>query len=157
MNAMSREKVLDGLLKEVKKDYDYVLIDCMPSLGIMTINALAAADSVIIPVQATYLPIKGLEQLIKTIGQVKRQLNPSLGIDGILINMVDERVKFSKEIIELLTNTYGQAVKIFSTKIPTSIRAAECAAEGVSIFSHDPRGKVAKAYGELIEEVLEDE
>ena len=157
INMMSREYLLKKYIDKVRDDYDYILIDCMPSLGIMTINALAAADSVIIPVQATYLPIKGLEQLIKTIGQVKRQLNPSLGIDGILINMVDERVKFSKEIIELLNNTYGQVVKIFNTKIPTSIRAAECTAEGVSIFSHDPKGKVAKAYGELIEEVLENE
>ena len=157
VNMMSREYLLKKYIDMVKDDYDYILIDCMPSLGIMTINALAAADSIIIPVQATYLPIKGLQQLIKTIGQVKRQLNPVLGIDGILINMVDERVKFSREIIDLLTNSYGSVVNIYETRIPTSIRAAECAAEGVSIFKHDPRGKVAKAYGELIEEVLGNE
>ena len=157
VNMMSREYLLKKYIDMVKDDYDYILIDCMPSLGIMTINALAAADSIIIPVQATYLPIKGLQQLIKTIGQVKRQLNPVLGIDGILINMVDERVKFSREIIDLLTNSYGSVVNIYETRIPTSIRAAECAAEGVSIFKHDTRGKVAKAYGELIEEVLGNE
>ena len=156
-NMMRREYILKDYIDKVKDDFDYIIIDCMPSLGIMTINALTAADSVIIPVQATFLPVKGLEQLIKSIGAVKKHLNPSLGIEGILISMVDGRTRFSKDIIELLNATYGQAINIFETKIPVSIRAAECPAAGISIFKHDPKGKVAEAYKNFVEEVLKNE
>lgn len=153
-NMMRREYIIKQYTDMVMEDYDYILIDCMPSLGMITINALTAADSVIIPVQATYLPVKGLEQLLRSIGMVKKHLNSRLGIEGILVSMVDGRTKFSKDIIELINNTYGEAVNIFNSKIPMSIRAAECAAEGVSIFKHDPKGKVAAAYEELVGEVL---
>ncbi len=156
-SMMRREYILKDYVDMVKDDYDYVLIDCMPSLGIMTINALTAADSVIIPVQATFLPVKGLEQLIRSIGSVKKHLNPSLGIDGILVSMVDGRTKFSKEIIELLNNTYGQAINIFETKIPASIKVAECSAMGMSIYKYDPKGKAAAAYDKITEEVLANE
>ncbi len=156
-NMMRREYILKDYIDKVKDDFDYIIIDCMPSLGIMTINALTAADSIIIPVQATFLPVKGLEQLIKSIGAVKKHLNPSLGIEGILISMVDGRTRFSKDIIELLNATYGQAINIFETKIPVSIRAAECPAAGISIFKHDPKGKVAEAYKNFVEEVLKNE
>lgn len=156
-SMMRREYIIKNYIEMVKDDFDYIIIDCMPSLGIITVNALTAADSVIIPVQATYLPVKGLEQLIKSIGMVKRYLNPSLGIQGILISMVDGRTRFSKDIIELLNETYGQAINIFKARIPSSIRAAECPAEGVSIYKHDPKGKVAAAYEELTREVLADE
>ncbi len=154
VNAMSREKVLKQYLDSVKRQYDYVLLDCMPSLGMLTINALAAADSVVIPVQAQYLPAKGLEQLLQTINKVRRQINPKLKIDGILLTMVDSRTNYAKEISALLRDTYGKKIKVFNTDIPHSVRAAEISAEGKSIFAHDPKGKVAEAYRELTKEVL---
>lgn len=154
VNAMSREMVLKQYLETVKKDYQYIILDCMPSLGMLTINALAAADSVLIPVQAQYLPAKGLEQLLQTIGKVRRQINPKLKIDGILLTMVDTRTNYAKEISALLRDTYGDKIKVFGTDIPHSVRAAEISAEGKSIFSHDPKGKVAEAYKDLTKEVL---
>ncbi|MEO1816124.1 MAG: ParA family protein [Acetobacterium sp.] len=154
VNAMSRETVLKQYLDTVKKQYDYVLLDCMPSLGMLTVNALAAADSVIIPVQAQYLPAKGLEQLLQTIGKVRKQINTKLKIDGILLTMVDNRTNFAKDISSLLRETYGGSIKIFATDIPHSVRAAEISAEGKSIFAHDPKGKVAEGYKNLTKEVL---
>jgi chromosome partitioning protein len=157
VNTMSREIVLRDYVDHVKSDYDYILIDCMPSLGMLTINALTAADSVIVPVQAHYLPLKGLEQLLKTISKVRKQINPHLNIDGILLTMVDNRTNFSKEISTLLRETYGGRLRIFQSEIPLSIRAAEISAEGVSIYTHDPKGKVAQAYEALTKEVLDGE
>lgn len=154
VNAMSRESILKQYIDTVKKQYDYVLIDCMPSLGMLTINALAAADSVVIPVQAQYLPAKGLEQLLQTINKVRKQINPKLNIDGILLTMVDSRTNFAKDISTLLRDTYGSKLKVFQTDIPHSVRAAETSAEGKSIFAHDPKGKVAEGYRDLTKEVL---
>jgi chromosome partitioning protein len=154
VNAMSRETILRQYLESVKRQYDYVILDCAPSLGMLTINALAAADSVLIPVQAQYLPAKGLEQLLQTINKVRRQINPKLKIDGILLAMVDSRTNYTKEISTLLRETYGGKIKVFATEIPHSVRAAEISAEGKSIFAHDPNGKVAAAYQELTKEVL---
>lgn len=157
VNVMSRETVLRQVLSDIRGQYDYVLIDCMPSLGMLTINALTAADSVIIPVQAQYLPAKGLEQLLQTISKVHRQINHKLKIDGILLAMVDNRTNYSKEITALLKETYGSKIRIFNTEIPHSVRAAEISAEGKSIYKHDPKGKVAEAYRLLTKEVLGDE
>ncbi len=157
VNVMSRELVLRSYIEEVRAEYDYILVDCMPSLGMITINALACADSVLIPVQAAYLPVKGLEQLIKTIGKVKRQINPKLEIEGILLTMVDSRTNYAKDIAALLVENYGQKVRIFKNSIPISVRAAETSAEGVSIYQHDPKGKAAGAYQSLTEEVLGNE
>ena len=154
VNAMSRETILRQYLDGVKRQYDYILIDCMPSLGMLTVNALAAADSVLIPVQAQYLPAKGLEQLLQTISKVRRQINPKLKIDGILLTMVDARTNFAKEISSLLRETYGGKIRVFDTDIPHSVRAAEISAEGKSIFAHDSKGKVAEAYRNLTKEVL---
>ncbi|NBJ17017.1 MAG: ParA family protein [Dehalobacter sp. 4CP] len=155
VNAMSREMVLRSYINSVKQKYDYVLIDCMPSLGMMTINALAAADSVIIPVQAHYLPAKGMTQLMQTIARVRRQINPKLTIDGILLTMVDNRTTFAKDISFVLRRDYGDKLCVFQTEIPLSIRAAETSAEGKSIFAHDPHGIAAKAYQAFTKEVLE--
>ena len=141
VNTMSRETVLRQLLARVSDRYDYAIIDCMPSLGMLTINALTAADSVIIPVQAQYLPAKGLEQLLKTVARVRRQLNPRLEIDGILLTMVDERTKLSKGIVDLIRRTYGGHV--FTTQIPRSVRAAEISVEEKSIYDLDRNGRVA--------------
>ena len=157
VNFMRRELVLRQYIDQVKNLYDYVLIDCMPSLGMLTINALACADAVLIPVQAAYLPVKGLEDLIRTIGKVRRQLNRGLSIEGILITMVDRRTTYARDITELIHDTYGSQIRIFTHNIPFSVRAAEISAEGVSIFRHDPRGKVAEAYQYLTQEVLSDE
>lgn len=154
VNAMSRETILKQYLEPVRKSYDYILIDCMPSLGMLTINALAAADSVLIPVQAQYLPAKGMEQLLQTIGKVRRQINPSLQIDGILLEMVDNRTNYARDMAALLKETYGGKLRIFDAEIPHSIRAAEISAEGKSIYAHDPNGKVAEAYRSLTKEVL---
>ena len=154
VNAMSRETVMRQYLNTVKRDYDYVLIDCMPSLGMLTVNALAAADSVLIPVQAQYLSAKGLEQLLQTVSKVRRQINPKLKIEGILLTMVNSRTNFGKEISNLLHDTYGSKIRIFDTDIPHSVRAAEISAEGKSIFAHDPKGKVAAAYRKLTQEVM---
>ena len=157
VSLMNREGRLKNSLERVKHNYDYVIIDCPPSLGMITINAFACADSILIPVQAAYLPVKGLEQLIKTIGKVKRQINPKLSIEGILLTMVDSRTNYAKDISALLIENYGSKVRIFENSIPISVRAAEISAEGVSIYQHDPKGKVASAYQSLTEEVLGNE
>ena len=156
VNAMSREIMLRSVVEHLKSEYDYnyIIIDCMPSLGMLTINALACADSVLIPVQAAYLPVKGLEQLIKTIGKTKKSLNRKIGIDGILITMLDERTRYSREIITMLREAYGDRIRVYESQIPFSVRAAEATAEGVSIFKHDPKGKVAQAYYSFAEEVI---
>ena len=138
VNAMSRETILRQYLDTLKGQYSHILIDCQPSLGMLTVNALAAANRVIIPVQAEYLPAKGLEQLLQTVNKVKRQINPKLQIDGILLTMVDNRTNFAKEIAALLRETYGSKIKVFGTEIPHSVRAKEISAEGKSIFAHDP-------------------
>ncbi|RKJ39676.1 ParA family protein [Acutalibacter sp. 1XD8-33] len=153
VNIMSRETILREYLKTVRDQYDVILLDCCPSLGMLTINALSAADEVLIPMQAHYLSLKGMEQLMRTIARVKRQINPSLTISGILITMADMRTTYSQGIVELLQGTYGGKLKIFDTVIPCSIRAAETSAEGKSIFLHDPSGKVSAAYEALTLEV----
>lgn len=155
VNAMSREKVLKQYLDTVKKEYDYILLDCMPSLGMLTVNTLAAADGVIIPVQAQYLSAKGMEQLLQTVGKVRRQINPKLKIAGVLLTMVDQRTNYAREVSDLLRRTYGGKIRIFSTDIPHSVRAAETSAEGKSIYLHDPKGKVSQAYARLTKEVIQ--
>lgn len=156
VNVMNREKILKQYLDTVRKEYDFILLDCMPSLGMLTVNALAAADQVLIPVQAQYLSAKGLEQLLQTVNKVRRQINPKLQIGGILLTMVDSRTNYAKEISALIREAYGHKIKVFSTDIPRSIRAAEISAEGKSIFEHDPKGKVAEAYRVLTKEVMQD-
>lgn len=152
--VISRETILREYVDKAREIYDYVIIDCMPSLGMMTINALSCADSVLIPVQAAYLPVKGLQQLIKTIGRVKKQLNPSLNIEGILITMVDNRTNYAKDITSQIHDAYSASVNVFPVEIPLSVRAAEISAEGSSLYVYDPKGKAAHAYGELIKEVM---
>ena len=154
VNAMSRETTLKQVLANYSKDYDHILLDCSPSLGMLTINALTAADRIVIPVQAQYLSAKGVEQLLGTVARVKRNINHKLKIDGVLLTMVDSRTNNNKEIASLLRSTYGPKIKVFDTEIPRSVRAAEISAEGKSIFEHDPGGKVAAAYHALTKEVL---
>lgn len=152
-NIMSREYVMKNYIDKVRHNYDFVIIDCMPSLGMMTINALVAADSVIIPSQPSFLSTKGLNLLLHSISKVKRSINPNLKIDGILLTMVDNRTNNAKDIIGALRNGVGQNIKVFDTEIPHSVRAAECSLTGKSIFSHDKNGRVAVAYENLVKEV----
>ena len=133
------------------------MIDCMPSLGMLTINALTCADSVLIPVQAAYLPVKGLQELIKTVMSVKRRINHKLEIEGILLTMVDSRTNLAKEISLLVYETYASRIKVFNIEIPSSVRASETSYKGNSIYEHDPKGKVAFAYTALTKEVIRSE
>lgn len=154
VNEMSRERVLSAYINEIKDKYDYILIDCMPSLGMLTINALCAADRVLIPTQPEYLSAKGLEQLLKTISRVKKRMNPDLQIAGIVLTMVDIRTNLSKSVMESIRENYGEHIKIFNTVIPRSVRAAEAGASGMSIFRFDRQSKVALSYSSLTKEVM---
>ena len=156
VNSMNREKMLKQVLDSAKREYDFILLDCMPSLGMLTINALAAADAALIPVQAQYLSAKGLEQLLQTVQKVRRQINPKLKIEGILLTMTDNRTNYGKQISNLIRQAYGKNLKVFEQTIPRSVRAAETSAVGKSIFQHDPKGKVAEAYKSLAKEVQAD-
>lgn len=153
VNVMNREKILKEYIDSVKDNYDYVLIDCMPSLGMITINVLAASDSVIIPVQAHYLPARGMTQLLKSIEKVRKYINPQLRIDGILLTLVDNRTNLSRQIERELQEKYGSLLKIFDSRIPTGITAAETPAVGESIFTYDKSGLVAQAYMTFAKEV----
>ena len=154
VNAMSREKVLSNLLKDMKRDYDYILIDCMPSLGMITINALTAADSVIIPVQAQYLPAKGMTQLMHSIDMVRNHTNEKLKIDGIVMTLVDGRTNLAKEVIDTIRTKFGMQIRIFDTQIPVAVKAAEASKAGMSIFAYDEGSKPAIAYEQLTKEVM---
>lgn len=151
---IGRETVLRQYIEMVKPLYDFIIYDTAPTLDLLTINALAAAESVIIPVCPKFLDAKGLELLLKSVAQIKRQINPALGIGGILLTMVDPRAKFTREVISSIENAYGNNIKIFSESVPRSVRAAEISANGISIFKHDPNGKVALAYHSLVMEVM---
>lgn len=154
VNAMSREVALKGYLNTVKDKYDYILIDCMPSLSMITVNALSSADSVIIPVQAQFLSAMGMQQLVQTIAKVKRQINPHLKIDGVLFTLVDGRTNLAKSTQDAIKFAYGKNVKIFNTNIPIAIKAAETSSKGKSIYTYAPKSTVAQAYEELTKEVL---
>ena len=154
VNAMSREKVLSNLLKDVKKDYDYILIDCMPSLGMITINALTAADEVLIPVQAQYLPTKGMTHLMKSIDMVRNHTNENLKVAGIVMTLVDSRTNLSKEVIDTIRTKYGMHIRILDTQIPVAVKAAEASKAGMSIYAYDKSSKPAAAYEQLTKEVM---
>jgi len=154
INAMSRENILRNFLEPFRSEYDYILVDCMPSLGMLTINALAAATSVLIPVQAQYLSAKGLEMLISTIAKVRRNINPKLSFNGILITMHNSRLNFAKSIIEDLQMAYSQHIRIYKSTIPQSVKAVENTAVGQSLFVYNPKCKVTLAYEEFAQEVL---
>ena len=155
VNVMSRETVLRQYVDQIKKDYDYVLLDCRPSLGMLVINALSASDYVLIPVQAEYFAAENMTELVNTVQSIKRQINPKLKIDGILMTMVDGRTNNAKNIIAALRTTLDGNIRVFDTEIPRSVRAAEASGEGKSIFAFDPKGRVAQAYANLTKEVAE--
>ena len=153
-STLCRESILKSYIEDLRPVYDYIIIDCMPSLGMLTVNALTCADTVLIPVQAAYLPVKGLQQLIKTIYSVKRQLNKELEIEGILLTMVDNRTNYAKDIVLQVNDAYGKTISVFPIEIPLSVRAAETSAAAKSIYEYDPKGKAAFAYVSLTKEVL---
>ena len=150
MNAMSRETTLKNYLSQVKNRYDYVIIDCMPSLGMVTLNALSAADSVIIPVQAQYLPAKGMTQLVQTISKVKKYINPDIKIDGMLLTLVDSRTNLAKSTVEALRANFGNQIRMYRTQIPIAVKAAETSSKGKSIYAYEPNSTVSKAYQEKL-------
>lgn len=154
VHVLSREFIMKTYVDNMREFYDFILIDCMPSLGVITINSLTASDSVLIPVQAAYLPVKGLEQLIRTVSLVKKLLNRGIQFEGILISMLNARTNYAKDIMEMIREYYGDAIPIFESKIPFSVKAAETSAAGVSIFTLDKKHPVAQAYEKLTEEVI---
>ena len=156
MNALSRETTMRTYLNEVKSRYDFILIDCMPSLGMVSLNALSAADSVIIPVQEQYLPAKGMTQLLQTVSRVKRYINPNLVVDGMLLTLVDNRTNLAKSTVEALRENFGGTIKLYRTSIPIAVKAAETSSKGKSIYAYEPNSTVAKAYAEFTKEVIAD-
>jgi len=153
-NVMSREFILKGYLKTIEEDYDYILFDCMPSLGLLTLNVFTAADSVLIPVEAAYLPVNGLQQLLRNISKVQKFLNPTIKIMGILLTKVDERTKNPVMISQMVRDAYGEHIHIFSNNIPQNVRLAETSATGKSIYLYEPKCRGALAYEALTEEVI---
>jgi chromosome partitioning protein len=156
VGAMSREYTMRNSIKELKEKYDYILIDTQPALGMLTINALASADKVIIPLQPQYLAAKGMTQLLSTIIKIRQQINPNIKIDGIVLTIVDKRTNLTKDIYNQLQENYGSAIKIYDTQVPRAIKVAESTAHGKSIFTYDKNSKVAEAYSSLAKEVLID-
>lgn len=155
VNEYGREAMLKQYIDAVRMNYDYIIIDCQPSLNILTVNALAAADSVLIPTQPQYFSTAGLQMFFQTVGKVQRKINPNLQIEGVLVTMMDKRPNFTKDLVARLREAYGDQIKVFDAEIPTSIRMTESGAYGKSIFAYDPKGKVAAAYEQLTKEVIE--
>lgn len=155
VSAEQRESVLRKALEPLRRDYDYILIDCMPSLGMITVNALAAADSVIIPVQVHYLPAKAMTHLLMTVKQVQREMNPKLRIEGILLTLADGRTNLAKSTEKVLRTNFGSRIRVFDTIIPLAIKAAEAPAKGISVLAYEPNSAVSKAYLDLSKEVIQ--
>jgi chromosome partitioning protein len=151
-SMIGRERALEKALDPVKDNYNYVLIDTPPSLGLLTINALVASDGVIVPVQCEYLSLRGLVQLENTLSMIRENLNPEVGIQGILPTMYDNRTLHSREAVEILQENFGDLV--FGTRIRKTIRYAEAPVKGSSVLKYDPTGSAAEAYRELAKEVL---
>ena len=152
VNVMSREQVLKSALAPVKDDYDYIIIDCPPSLSILTINALTASDGIIIPIQGEYYALEGLTQLVDTINIVKKKLNKNLSILGVVLTMFDRRTQLTRQVEEEVSNYFGD--KVFNTHIPRNVRLAEAPSHGVAILDYDKNSKGSKAYESLAAEVI---
>ncbi len=153
-DAPRRESVLKEMIQGVRRSYDFILVDCLPSLGLLTINALTAADRVLIPVQADFLAMKGLVLLLSTIVKVQERLNPSLEISGILFTMTNPRTLHSKEVIEMTKKAFGGRIKVFDTIVPISVRFKEAPVAGQSIITYAPDSEGANAYRLLTREVM---
>lgn len=152
MKRRGKERIMTNMLAPVKDDFDYILIDCSPSLGVITVNALTAADSVLIPVQAEYFALEGISQLLNTIRIIKRQLKPSLEIEGFLLTMYDARLRLANQIYEELKGHFGEMV--FSTVIPRNIKLSESPSHGLPVMLYDPDSRGAIAYTQLARELV---
>lgn len=154
VNSMCRENVLRNIIVHLKENYDYVLIDSQPSLGLLTINTLACADKVIIPVQSEFFAAKGMSNLMSHIAKVRKSINPNIRVGGILLTMVDERTNLAKDIKNELKEKYSSIFKLFDTQIPRGVKAAESTRSGESILDYDKNSKVAMSYMEFAKEVI---
>ena len=152
--ANARETILKRLLAPLKSQYDVILIDCAPTLGMFTLNSLSAADSILIPVSVNFLSIEGISQLLDTVMFIKQEINPDVIIEGIVLTMLDARTSYARGMVSLISNTYGNSLPIFNAQIPYSVRASEISALGCSIYAHNAKGKVARAYEKLVQEVI---
>ena len=152
--ANARETILKRLLAPLKSQYDVILIDCAPTLGMFTLNSLSAADSILIPVSVNFLSIEGISQLLDTVMFIKQEINPDVTIEGIVLTMLDARTSYARGMVSLISNTYGNSLPIFNAQIPYSVRASEISALGCSIYAHNAKGKVARAYEKLVQEVI---
>ncbi len=155
VSMMSRETILNEALTEVKADYDYILIDCPPSLGLVTLNALTASNSVLVPIQCEFYALEGLSQLMNTISLVRKRLNRGLEVDGLVLTMFDSRTNLSIQIVEEIKNHFGD--NVYSTLIPRNVRLSEAPSYGLPIIMYDPKCAGANAYIELAKEVISKE
>jgi chromosome partitioning protein len=156
INTLSRERVLATLLGDLVDDYDYILIDCNPSLGLLVINALTAADSVIIPIQTEYLAARGAFMILSSIETVRRKkLNPKLVVDGILLTMADPRTTLTRDVLAAIDQQYGDGIRIYNSIIRRSVRFGESAVAGQSILAYEPGGPGAKAYRAVAQEIVQ--
>ena len=154
VSTISREYVLKVIIDEIKDEYDFVLVDCMPSLGLMTLNVLAACDTVLIPATPEYLSVKGLELLLKTVAKVKKRINPSIDFEGILLTMIDDRTNLAKSMVDMVEESYGSHIKVFDSKIPKSVKVGEANLLSKSIIDYLPNNKAAIAYQQFTEELI---
>lgn len=157
VSVMSRERILDMTLEPLRKKYDVILIDCPPSLGMLTINALSSADKVLIPVQAQYLPAKGMTKLLGTINKVQHQINPRIKVLGVAITLANMQTNLAKSTADTLRENFGNHINVFDTIIPIGVKAAEATVVGKSVFEHAKDSNVAKAYENLTKEIVRSE
>ena len=155
VSVKGREKKLKNALAKVKKDYDYIFIDCPPSLGLLTINSLTAVDSVLIPIQCEFYALEGVAQLMSTIDIVKKNLNSKLKIEGVILSMFDGRTNLSIQVVEEVKKYFKE--KVYTTVIPRNVRLAEAPSYGLPIAEYDPKSSGAEAYREFAEEFLNNE
>lgn len=148
----NREHIVKNRLNRVRDNYDFIVIDCPPSLGLLTVNALTASDSIVIPIQCEFYALEGLTQLMNTVKLVKKHLNPNLDVEGVVLTMKDSRSNLINQVSNEITTFFGK--KVFTTAIPRNVRLAEAPSHGVPIGAYDSASKGAKAYLALAEEIL---
>ena len=155
--VMSKEHILEEYIDGIRDRYDYIIIDCNPGVDNLILNALTCCDSVLIPSPPEYLCVEGLQEIIRTIGQVKKRLNRKIEIEGVLLTIVNGRTNIARDIMNKMEEAYGQHLKIFQTVIPESVKAKEAVANGISVYEQSPKSSVAVAYEAFVEEVLDNE
>jgi chromosome partitioning protein len=156
VNATSREALLRKLLQPLKAEYDFIVLDCPPTLGMITVNALAAADSLIVPVQPEFLSVVGMTQLFDTVAEIREDINPGLKVDGVLITLANMRTVLARNSVDAIRSAYGGNLRVYPEQIPYSVKVKEASGVGQSIFAYEPGGKAAAAYESLVKEVLRD-